>query len=49
MRLLHRNLGQLILAAGSIDNAVGWLLLSVVSAAATTGVRPATSWSRWPT
>jgi len=40
MRLLHRNLGQLILAAGSIDDAVGWLLLSVVAAAATTGVRP---------
>ncbi len=39
MRLLHRNPGQLILAAGSIDDAVGWLLLSVVSAAATTGVR----------
>jgi K+:H+ antiporter len=39
MRLLHRNLGQLILAAGSIDDAVGWLLLSIVSAAATTGVR----------
>jgi Kef-type K+ transport system membrane component KefB len=39
MRLLHRNLGQLILASGSIDDAVGWLLLSVVSAAATTGVR----------
>lgn len=39
MRLLHRDLGQLILAAGSIDDAVGWLLLSVVSAAATTGVR----------
>ena len=38
MRLLHRNPGQLILAAGSIDDAVGWLLLSVVSAA-TTGVR----------
>jgi Kef-type K+ transport system membrane component KefB len=39
MRLLHRNLGQLILAAGSIDGAVGWLLLSVVSAAAGTGIR----------
>jgi Kef-type K+ transport system membrane component KefB len=39
MRLLHRNLGQLILAAGSIDDAVGWLLLSVVSAAAASGIR----------
>jgi Kef-type K+ transport system membrane component KefB len=33
MRLLHRNVGQLTLAAGMIDDAVGWLLLSVVSAA----------------
>ena len=39
MRLLHRNLGQLILAAGSIDDAAGWLLLPVVPAAAATGVR----------
>ncbi|MFJ7219496.1 cation:proton antiporter [Amycolatopsis sp. NPDC098790] len=38
MRLLHRNIGQLILTAGMIDDAVGWLLLSVVSAAAATGV-----------
>jgi Kef-type K+ transport system membrane component KefB len=38
MRLLHRNIGQLILTAGMIDDAVGWLLLSVVSAAATTGI-----------
>jgi K+:H+ antiporter len=38
MRLLHRNVGQLTLAAGMIDDAVGWLLLSVISAAATTGI-----------
>ncbi|WP_434739707.1 cation:proton antiporter [Micromonospora sp. SH-82] len=38
MRLLHRNIGQLTLAAGMVDDAVGWLLLSVVAAAATTGV-----------
>lgn len=38
MRLLHRNIGQLTLAAGMVDDAVGWLLLSVVSAAATVGV-----------
>lgn len=38
MRLLHRNIGQLTLAAGMIDDAVGWLLLSVVAAAATTGI-----------
>lgn len=38
MNLLHRDLSQLILAAAMVDDAVGWLLLSVVSAAATTGV-----------
>ncbi|MEX2982318.1 cation:proton antiporter [Streptomyces sp. C36] len=38
MRLLHRTIGQLTLGAGMIDDAVGWLLLSVVSAAATTGI-----------
>lgn len=38
MGLLHRNIGQLTLAAGMVDDAIGWLLLSVVSAAATTGV-----------
>ncbi|MFI5934551.1 cation:proton antiporter [Actinoplanes sp. NPDC051494] len=39
MNLLHRDVGQLTLAAGAVDDAVGWFLLSVVSAAATTGVR----------
>ena len=39
MKLLHRNVGQLTLAAATVDDAVGWLLLSVVSAMATTGVR----------
>ncbi|MDG6101820.1 cation:proton antiporter [Dactylosporangium aurantiacum] len=39
MRLLHRNIGQLILVSGSVDDAFGWLMLSVVSALATTGVR----------
>ncbi|GAA2553561.1 hypothetical protein GCM10010435_24930 [Winogradskya consettensis] len=38
MRLLHRNIGQLTLAAGTVDDAVGWFLLSIVAAAATTGV-----------
>ncbi|MEV6931366.1 cation:proton antiporter [Dactylosporangium sp. NPDC051485] len=38
MGLLHRDIGQLTLAAGAVDDAVGWLLLSVVAAAATTGV-----------
>lgn len=40
--LLHRNIGQLTLAAGTVDDAVGWFLLSVVSAAATTGIRAGT-------
>ncbi|WP_327406199.1 hypothetical protein OG194_43290 [Streptomyces sp. NBC_01288] len=34
--------GQLTLAAGTIDDVVGWVLLSVVSAMATTGVHPST-------
>ena len=38
MGLLHRNIGQLTLSAGMVDDAVGWLLLSIVSAAATTGI-----------
>jgi Kef-type K+ transport system membrane component KefB len=39
MNLMHRDIGQLTLAAGMVDDVVGWLLLSVVSAMATTGVR----------
>lgn len=39
LNLLHSRTGQLTLAAGTVDDAVGWLLLSVVSALATTGVR----------
>jgi Kef-type K+ transport system membrane component KefB len=38
MRLLHRDIGQLTLAASMVDDAVGWFLLSVVSAMATVGV-----------
>lgn len=38
MRLLHRDTGQMIMAAGTIDDAVGWFLLSVVSMAATVGL-----------
>lgn len=38
MGLLHRDVAQLTLAAAMIDDAVGWLLLSVVSAVATVGV-----------
>ncbi len=36
--LLHRNIGQLTLCAVTVDDIVGWLLLSVVSAMATVGV-----------
>jgi Kef-type K+ transport system membrane component KefB len=39
MNLLHRDVGQLTLAAGMVDDALGWLMLSVVSAMATTGIR----------
>ncbi|WP_207932958.1 cation:proton antiporter [Actinomadura sp. GC306] len=39
MRLLHRDIGQMIIAAAAVDDVVGWLLLSVVSAMATTGIR----------
>jgi hypothetical protein len=39
LRLLHRNIGQLTLCAVMVDDMVGWLLLSVVSAMATTGIR----------
>jgi Kef-type K+ transport system membrane component KefB len=38
MRLLHRNIGQLTVIAGMIDDVVGWLLLSIVSVMATTGL-----------
>jgi Kef-type K+ transport system membrane component KefB len=38
MRLLHRNVGQLIMTAATVDDIVGWLLLSMVSALATTGL-----------
>jgi Kef-type K+ transport system membrane component KefB len=38
MGLLHRDVGQLTLAAGTVDDVVGWFLLSVVAAAATVGV-----------
>jgi Kef-type K+ transport system membrane component KefB len=38
MRLLHRNVGQLTLLAGTLDDIVGWFLLSVVSAVAISGL-----------
>jgi K+:H+ antiporter len=37
MNLIHRNVGQLTLAAGMVDDVVGWILLSVVSAMAVGG------------
>ncbi|MEV4560811.1 cation:proton antiporter [Kitasatospora sp. NPDC049285] len=46
MDLLHRDVGQLTLAAGMIDDVIGWLLLAVVSAMATGGVDgSAAAWS----
>jgi Kef-type K+ transport system membrane component KefB len=39
MRLLHRDIGQLIMSAATLSDIVGWLLLSLVSALATTGLR----------
>lgn len=39
MRLLHRDIGQLTIAAGVVDDVTGWVLLSLVSAAATVGLR----------
>lgn len=39
LRMIHRNVGQLILMAGTVDDLLGWLGLSVVTAVATTGLR----------
>ncbi|MFE6052605.1 cation:proton antiporter [Kitasatospora sp. NPDC056446] len=39
MRLLHRNVGQVIIGAAAVSDILGWLLLSVVSAMATAGFR----------
>lgn len=38
MRLIHRNIGQLIISAAAVDDIAGWFLLSIVSAMATTGL-----------
>lgn len=38
MNLIHRNIGQLTLIAGMVDDAVGWFMLSIVSALAIGGV-----------
>ncbi|MER6511564.1 cation:proton antiporter [Nonomuraea sp. NPDC001636] len=42
MRLLHRNIGQLTLTAGMIDDAFGWFMLSIVSAMAVNAVSTGT-------
>lgn len=39
--LLHRDVGQLTLAAGMFDDAVGWMLLSMVTVVATVGLHGA--------
>lgn len=38
MNLIHRNVGQLTLATGVVDDTVGWFILSIVSAMAVNGV-----------
>lgn len=42
MDLTHRDVGQLTLTAGMVDDAVGWFLLSIVSAMAADGLRRST-------
>ncbi|MFG2222709.1 cation:proton antiporter [Streptomyces sp. NPDC048644] len=39
MGLLHRNVGQIIIGAAAVSDIIGWLLLSVVSAMASSGFR----------
>ncbi|MET9611137.1 cation:proton antiporter [Streptomyces sp. NPDC006512] len=39
MRLLHRDVGQLIVGAAAVSDVVGWMLLSIVSAMVVTGVQ----------
>jgi Kef-type K+ transport system membrane component KefB len=41
MNLVHRDVGQLTLSAGLVDDTVGWFLLSLVSAMAVGGLGPA--------
>ncbi|WP_242624687.1 cation:proton antiporter [Krasilnikovia cinnamomea] len=40
LNLQHRDVGQLALIAAAVDDTVGWFLLSVVAAMATTGISP---------
>lgn len=39
MGLLHRNVGQIIIGSAAVSDIIGWLLLSMVSAMATFGLR----------
>ncbi|HEX6526868.1 MAG TPA: cation:proton antiporter [Streptosporangiaceae bacterium] len=39
LRMLHRDMGQLILCAVTVADTIGWVLLSIVSAMTTTGAR----------
>ncbi|WP_246595906.1 cation:proton antiporter [Actinoplanes auranticolor] len=41
LKLMHRNIGQLILMSGTIDDVLGWLGLSLVTAMATVGLHTA--------
>ncbi|MDQ0771935.1 Kef-type K+ transport system membrane component KefB [Streptomyces aurantiacus] len=38
MKLIHRDVGQMILVAGTVDDTVGWVLLSLVASMATAGL-----------
>ncbi|MEU4242853.1 cation:proton antiporter [Actinoplanes sp. NPDC026619] len=41
MNLMHRDIGQLALGVGVLDDAFGWFMLSIVSATAIEGLTPA--------
>jgi len=38
MKLIHRDVGQMILVAGTVDDTIGWVLLSVIASMATAGL-----------
>ncbi|WP_221349903.1 cation:proton antiporter [Streptomyces beigongshangae] len=38
MKLIHRDVGQMILVAGTVDDTVGWVLLSLITAMSTAGL-----------
>jgi len=38
LKLIRRDIGQITLAAGMTDDTIGWILLSVVSGLATSGI-----------